>query len=57
MRISAHIHNSEGDHQVTLKTGENTQSLSIPPKVSGFGSSANGGELLFLALIASLPRI
>lgn len=26
------------------------QSIALPPKSSGFGSSANGGELLFLAL-------
>lgn len=50
MKISAHVLNREGDHQIALKTGENTHSISIPPRPSGFGSSANGGELLFLAL-------
>jgi organic hydroperoxide reductase OsmC/OhrA len=33
-----------------LKTGNHAHSISIPPKTEGFGSSANGGELLFLAL-------
>ena len=37
-------------HQVTLTTNDNTHSITIPPKSTGFGSSANGGELLFLAL-------
>jgi len=50
MKISAHVTNSEGNHQITLKTGENSHSIHIPPRPSGFGSSANGGELLFLAL-------
>jgi organic hydroperoxide reductase OsmC/OhrA len=50
MRISASIENSQGRHQVTLKTGDDVHSISIPPKSAGFGSSANGGELLFLAL-------
>ena len=50
MKISAHVHNSEGRHEVTLTTNNNSHFLSIPPKPSGFGSSANGGELLFLAL-------
>jgi organic hydroperoxide reductase OsmC/OhrA len=35
---------------VILKTGENEHTLEIAPKPDGFGSSANGGELLFLAL-------
>ena len=50
MKISARVQNSEGQHLVTLQTDENAHSLVIPPKPSGFGSSANGGELLFLAL-------
>ena len=50
MKISAGVTNHEGQHQVTLQTNENVQSIVIPPKVSGFGSSINGGELLFLAL-------
>jgi len=50
MKISAGVTNREGQHQVTLQTNENVQSIVIPPKVSGFGSSINGGELLFLAL-------
>jgi organic hydroperoxide reductase OsmC/OhrA len=33
-----------------MTTNGNTHSIVIPPKASGFGSSANGGELLFLAL-------
>lgn len=50
MKISAHLHNSQGQHQVTLSTNDHLHGLVIPPKASGFGSSANGGELLFLAL-------
>ena len=50
MRISARVQNSQGQHQVSLATNDTVHSLSIPPKPTGFGSSANGGELLFLAL-------
>jgi organic hydroperoxide reductase OsmC/OhrA len=50
MNISATVQNSEGQHHVTLRTNDNVHSLNIPPKQTGFGSSANGGELLFLAL-------
>jgi organic hydroperoxide reductase OsmC/OhrA len=50
MKISARVQNSEGQHHVTLRTNENVHSIAIPPKPTGFGSSANGGELLFLAL-------
>ena len=50
MRISARVHNSLGQHQVSLATNDKAHSLSIPPRPTGFGSSANGGELLFLAL-------
>jgi len=50
MKVSAKVQNSEGQHHVTLRTNDNVHSLAIPPKPTGFGSSANGGELLFLAL-------
>jgi uncharacterized OsmC-like protein len=50
MKISAKVENSEGQHHVTLRTSDNVHSLAIPPRSTGFGSSANGGELLFLAL-------
>jgi organic hydroperoxide reductase OsmC/OhrA len=50
MKISAQVENSKGQHQVTLTTNDNSRSIHIPPKSTGFGSSANGGELLFLAL-------
>jgi organic hydroperoxide reductase OsmC/OhrA len=50
MKITANIQNSEGQHQVTLTTNDRSHSIVIPPKSSGSGSSANGGELLFLAL-------
>lgn len=50
MKISAHVENSQNQHQVTLTTNGISHSITIPPRPSGFGSSANGGELLFLAL-------
>lgn len=50
MKIIATVQNSEGQHHITLRTNDNIHSLAIPPKPTGFGSSANGGELLFLAL-------
>jgi organic hydroperoxide reductase OsmC/OhrA len=50
MEISAKIQNSQGNHQVTLSTDGQSHPVQIPPKATGLGSSANGGELLFLAL-------
>lgn len=50
MKITAKVDNSQDNHQVTLQTNDNVHSLVIPPKSTGYGSSANGGELLFLAL-------
>lgn len=50
MKISASVENSFGKHEVSVETNGNRQSVSIAPKASGFGSSVNGGELLFLAL-------
>lgn len=50
MKISAYVNNGGGKHDVLLRTNESSRSLVIPAKASGSGSSANGGELLFLAL-------
>jgi organic hydroperoxide reductase OsmC/OhrA len=50
MKITAKVENSKDNHQVTFQTGDNVHSIVIPPKSTGYGSSANGGELLFLAL-------
>jgi uncharacterized OsmC-like protein len=50
MKITAKVENSKDHHQVTLQTNDNVHSIVIPPKSTGYGSSANGGELLFLAL-------
>ncbi len=50
MKISARVHNSQNTHRVTLRTHDDSHSIHIPPRQTGFGSSANGGELLFLAL-------
>lgn len=48
--IRAHVTNSQGQHDVLLTTNHNNHAITIPPKSGGYGSSANGGELLFLAL-------
>ena len=50
MKISARIENRIDSHSVTLATNGHEHSLAIASKADGFGSSANGGELLFLAL-------
>jgi uncharacterized OsmC-like protein len=50
MKINAHIDNSAGEHHIVLTTNDEIHSVLIHPKPSGFGSSVNGGELLFLAL-------
>lgn len=50
MHIRARVENRRGSHQVTLTTNGQGQSLTIPPRATGFGSSANGGEFLALAL-------
>jgi len=50
MKITAKVENSKDNYQVTLQTNDNVHSIVIPPKQAGYGSTANGGELLFLAL-------
>ena len=50
IRISARVQNSRAEHHVTLRTNDHAHAITIPPKPNGLGSSANGGELLCLAL-------
>ena len=50
MKIAAQVENSKDKNRVTLSTNDNSHAIVIPPRTTGFGSSANGGELLFLAL-------
>ncbi|UOK43648.1 MULTISPECIES: OsmC family protein [Flavobacterium] len=50
MKISASIKSSLQIHEVNVETENNKKSISIAPKIEGYGSSINGGELLFLSL-------
>ncbi len=48
--ISAQVSSQQNQHEIALTTNANAHVIDIPPRASGYGSSANGGELLFLAL-------
>ena len=50
MLISATIDSAVKRHLVTLTTSGKSHTLDIQPRASGLGSSANGGELLCLAM-------
>jgi uncharacterized OsmC-like protein len=50
MDISATIKNSLNTNTVTVSTDNNKKELTIAGKTTGYGSSINGGELLFLSL-------
>ena len=50
MYISASVRNTHGQHEISLATNDSPRELSIAPGPTGYGSSVNGGELLFLAL-------
>lgn len=52
MQICANLVNKKNVNAVVLKTDNYTHSIAIPPQKNGYGSSANGGELLFLSLAA-----
>ena len=52
MKIRASVKNYENNNEVVLQTNDNIHSIKIPPRANGSGSSANGGELLFLSLAA-----
>jgi organic hydroperoxide reductase OsmC/OhrA len=50
VKTNARIENSHGTHRATVTTNGNGREIAIPARDSGYGSSVNGGELLFLAL-------
>ncbi len=50
MNISATIKNSFQQNDISVKTENIEKNISIQSKTDGFGSSVNGGEMLFLAL-------
>ncbi|HTN49308.1 MAG TPA: OsmC family protein [Burkholderiaceae bacterium] len=50
MEISARVINRQREHQVTVTTSGNTQSIAVAAKASGAGSAVNGGEFPMLAL-------
>jgi organic hydroperoxide reductase OsmC/OhrA len=50
MKVSARVANQQGKHSVVLNTDGQDKQMAVSPGGDGFGSSLNGGELLFLAL-------
>ncbi len=50
IQVSAKSENSAGKNKITLRTNNNSQSISVESKASGFGSRVNGGEYLMLAV-------
>ena len=50
LSIGATVESEFKQHRVMLRTAGNSHPLEVAPRRSGFGSSANGGELLCLAL-------
>lgn len=48
--IRASVESGFKRHEVTLETGGNRHAIAVPVRASGYGSAANGGELLCLAL-------
>lgn len=50
MLIEARVENERGQHTATLTTNRVSHAIPIRSQTTGFGSRANGGELLCLAL-------
>jgi uncharacterized OsmC-like protein len=50
LKISASIQSKLNHHQTFVQTNESVKEIQISPKVTGLGSSINGGELLLLSL-------
>jgi organic hydroperoxide reductase OsmC/OhrA len=49
MQITARVDHRDGEHAVSVCTGEQTRALAVPARAGG-GSGVNGGEFLMLAL-------
>jgi uncharacterized OsmC-like protein len=50
MQISASINSTLNENVVAVQTNDTIQTVALPAKATGFGSSVNGGELLMLSL-------
>jgi len=50
MLVEARVENERGRHAAVLATDGTSHAIPVQPRPSGFGSAANGGELLCLAL-------
>ena len=50
IRIEAHVANARNSHRAVVATNGASRDIDIAPRATGYGSSANGGELLCLAL-------
>jgi organic hydroperoxide reductase OsmC/OhrA len=51
MKIAARVSNAISGHAAEVETDGRKQSIAVAPKNTGRGSSLNGGELLFAALV------
>ena len=49
-RFRATVTNYQGVNEISLQVNDKRQTIQIPAKAEGYGSSLSGGELLFLAL-------
>jgi len=50
MKISATLNNKFNKHEITVNSNGTSKTITIPPKATGYGSSANGAELLLVSL-------
>ncbi|WCT11739.1 OsmC family protein [Mucilaginibacter jinjuensis] len=50
MKISASIDSKLNQHKISVQTNDAAKEVHIEPKVTGYGSSINGAELLLLSL-------
>lgn len=50
MKVSASVKNELNKNEIVVSTNGQSKSINIPSKISGYGSSVNGGELLLLSL-------